>query len=383
MAALWVAGAAGGLAQTLLGVAATLVAAEMAGNAGTAGFPQALQVLGAAGFAPVVSRWSSRTGRGIGLAIGATVGAAGGAVSVAAVALHSVPLLLLGSFLGGGGATAVALARYAAVEVGGHRGAGRAVSSVLAAVAVGAVVGPNLLAPTVHLDRLVGLPRFSTGFLLATVVFLVAGAVWAIGAPRGAIGPAPAGVRWAFGRSAFAVAVLGLANLVMVATMTMVPVQLHHIGGGLGSIGIVVGVHIAAMFAPAPISGWVVDRFGIGHGAAVACGTLLAATSLAALSAGSVWGLLVAVALLGFGWSAAVVTGSAALVRWARPEERPRLEAAGEVGMGVAAAVGGAASGLVVGVGGYATLATLGAACVAVGLVPLCLRLSTLVPADA
>ena len=72
---------------------------------------------------------------------------------VTAAALGSVPLVLAGSFATGAGAAAVALGRYAAVDTARPGTEARAVSGVLAAVAVGAVAGPNLLAPTVGLDR--------------------------------------------------------------------------------------------------------------------------------------------------------------------------------------------------------------------------------------
>ncbi|MFG1925111.1 MFS transporter [Cryptosporangium sp. NPDC048952] len=381
MKRLWVAGAVGGLAQTVIGVAATLLANDLAGGV-AAGLPQTVQVLGTAGAAPLIGRWSSR-GRGVGLALGALVGAAGCFALIAAAAFGSVALVLAGSFASGFGAAAVSLSRYAAVDVSQRGSEARAVSAVLAAVAVGAVAGPNLLAPAAALDKAASLPTYTTAFALAALTFLTAAALWPAATP-----PSPAGLttsalvaeRADRGRSGAgigpAVALLAVANLVMVGVMTMAPVQLHHVGGGLALVGAVVGVHIAAMFAPAPLSGWIVDRFGIGGGAAVASATLLSATSLAAFAARSTLGLAAAVALLGLGWSAATVTGSAALIRATAPADRPRAEAIGEVGMALAAAIGGAASGLLVGVGGYALLATTAAACVAGVLIPITLRLS-------
>src|SRR4051812_40189367 len=99
---LWAGGALGGLAQTLAGLAATLLADRLAGGI-AAGLPQTLQVLGAAGAAPLIARWSMRSGRGVGLALGALAGAAGCATLVAAAACSSVPLVLAGSFATGAG----------------------------------------------------------------------------------------------------------------------------------------------------------------------------------------------------------------------------------------------------------------------------------------
>ncbi|SHN43187.1 MFS transporter [Cryptosporangium aurantiacum] len=379
--ALWLATALGGLAQTLAGVAATLLAGELTVGVAAAGLPQTLQVLGAAGSAPLIAAWSRRRGRGAGLGLGAAAAAVGCAVLSGAAVLASLPLVLIGSLLTGAGAAAVALARYAAVDLARTGSAARAVSSVLAAVSVGAVIGPNLLAPTAGLA---GAPAFSATFLTAAVVFVGAAVGWAVAAGRRrpdreatmALARNSRARRSRLrGQPVVAVAVLSVANLVMVATMTMAPVQLHHAGAGLGLVGVVVSVHIAAMFAPAPLSARLIDRAGIGGGALAACVVLLAATSIAAWGADSPVALTLAVALLGLGWSAAVVAGSAALVGRAAPDDRPRLEATGEVGMGLAAAVGGALSGVLVGAGGYPLLALAGSACVAGVLVPLSLRL--------
>jgi hypothetical protein len=56
--------------------------------------------------------------------------------------------------------------------------------------------------------------------------------------------------------------VLALATLVMIAVMPMAPVHLHHLGHGLGAIGIVTTLHIGAMFAPSALSARLVDRVG-------------------------------------------------------------------------------------------------------------------------
>ncbi|MFI5959186.1 MFS transporter [Cryptosporangium sp. NPDC051539] len=420
---LWIAGALGGLAQTLAGVAVTLMVSGMSSSNGVVGLPQTMQVLGTAVAAPLIARASARWGRGVALGCGGLVGAGGCAVLVAAAASASVPMALAGSCATGAGAASVALARYAAVDAGpdptpdptpdagpdasrpdaarpdaarpdaaradaaradaaradaARAGTvragteGRALASVLAAVAVGAVAGPNLLAPAASVE---GFPEYALAFVVAAVAFGAAAAVWSLVAGATPTRP-PAAVRG--GRElAPSIVLLGVANLVMVGTMTMAPVQLHHLGAGLGVVGAVVGVHIGAMFAPAPLSGWLVDRFGVGGGAVAASVTLLAATSLAALSADSPVLLTVAIGLLGLGWSAAVVTGSAALVRSATAAARPRAEAVGEIAMGLAAAVGGAASGVLVGLGGYPAPAAVAAVCVVGLLIPIALRVST------
>ena len=57
-------------------------------------------------------------------------------------------------------------------------------------------------------------------------------------------------------------AVMILTQLVMVAIMTMTPVHMTAHGHGVGAAGAVIAVHVAAMYLPSPISGWLVDRIG-------------------------------------------------------------------------------------------------------------------------
>ena len=51
----------------------------------------------------------------------------------------------------------------------------------------------------------------------------------------------------------------------MVAIMTMTPIHIQHYGHDLSATGVVIGAHVAAMFLPSPLSGWLVDRFASRH----------------------------------------------------------------------------------------------------------------------
>jgi hypothetical protein len=70
-----------------------------------------------------------------------------------------------------------------------------------------------------------------------------------------------------------------------------------------------------------------------------------------------------ALLLLGVGWNAGLIGGSA-LLREARisPSLRTRAEGLGELGMGAAAAAGGSGAGLLLAAGGFGLLALVAAA---------------------
>lgn len=46
--------------------------------------------------------------------------------------------------------------------------------------------------------------------------------------------------------------VMFIAHLIMVAIMTMTPVHTEHYGHSLQAVGVVIGLHIAAMYLPSP-----------------------------------------------------------------------------------------------------------------------------------
>ena len=181
---------------------------------------------GGAVAALALSRLTARCGRRAALSTGAAVAIAGCGAGALAATSGRVALLLIGSALLGSGNTAVMLGRYAAAELASESSRARAMSSVLAATTIGAVTGPNLLAPSTTVATAAGLPALTGPFLIAAVAFAVAAGVLATGLPRlppqdRAAGPGPgrAPVLGADGRAG--IVVLASANLVMVAVMTM------------------------------------------------------------------------------------------------------------------------------------------------------------------
>jgi MFS family permease len=298
-------------------------------------------VLGSAVAALLISRLSNRAGRLKALAFGYLVGASGAALCVTAAVAGSLALLLAGSALLGGANAAVFLSRYAAAELGGATAAGRALGITLAAASIGAVAGPLLLGPAGTLAAAGGLPRLSGLYLLAMPAFLAPAVVLARAPHTRRVAVTP---RTALPRDArWGVAVLAGANFAMVGVMAVAPVHLSMHGHDLEMVGTVISLHVAGMFAPAPISGWLADRFGPPAVAAAGCGVIVVAVA-AGIGAPEL-------ALLGVGWNLAVVGGSALIARSVAAAQRTAVEGVGEVAMGVAAAVAAPLAGVVLGAG--------------------------------
>jgi MFS family permease len=378
--------AVGGTGLAAGGTAGALLGADLAGSDAAAGVPLGLLVVGSAVAAPLISYSTPRIGRALSLTLGYLAGAAGAAVVVAAAALESFALLLVGSVLVGAANSAIFLSRYAAADSVGARVRGRALGTVFFATAVGAVASPLLLGPSGDLAETLGLPRLSGLYGVAIVAFGLAALILAAGAYSrvlttglNADATAPgdrldvsrqdlmAGLRATRARTALLA--LGATNLVMVAVMAIAPVHLTDHGHRLEFVGIVISLHVAGMFAPSPLSGWLADRFGsiavTGVGFALLASAGLVGALMREESGFQASGMLV---LLGLGWNLGIVGGSILLSASTTPRLRPHAEGIGEVAMGIAAGVGAPVAGILVAGGGFVSL-SLVAAAVAIGMV--------------
>ena len=153
--------AIGALGLAAGGSAGALVAEDLTGSTAWAGLPLGFLVLGSAASALLISALSSRGGRTPGLVLGYALGVAGAVMVVAAVEVESLALLLAGSAGLGAANAAIFLTRYAAADLGGETGRGRALGLVFFATAAGAVVSPNLLGPSGDLAGALGLPHLA------------------------------------------------------------------------------------------------------------------------------------------------------------------------------------------------------------------------------
>jgi MFS family permease len=156
-------------------------------------------------------------------------------------------------------------------------------------------------------------------------------------------------------------------QFVMVLIMTMTPLHMTDHGHGLTAVGTVISAHVFGMYALAPISGRLTDRFGplpiIYAGLAV----LVAAAVLSALAPPmEELLLLVALFLLGWGWNLGFVAGSSLLTGAVTIAERPRIQGVSDALIWSTSAIASVGSGVIVGWAGFAWLGMLGAMLVAV-----------------
>jgi MFS family permease len=373
--------AVGALGITIGIATASLLARDLSGSEELAGLAQTTQVLGAAVGSWALARLMGARGRRAGLVTGYLVGASGAALAVLAGVVGSMTLLLVGACLLGATSSANYAARYAATDLATPGNRGRSLSIVVWATTLGAVVGPNLTGPSGDLADALDIPELTGPFALGALgMVLAALVVWvrlrpdpllvarraaavvdtAPDRPAGPPSARPTVREVLRERPAIAAAIGGLvaAHAVMISVMVMTPLHMKHGGTDLEVIGVVISLHVLGMFAFAPLVGIAADRFG--RVAVLASGGVVLLVSLvlcARAPEGSSPEIFVGLFLLGLGWSLATVSASTMVAELAPLGALTEVQGAADLTMGLAAAVGSAASGLIVGELGFPVLA--------------------------
>jgi MFS family permease len=365
-----------------------LLAADMAG-VGLSGLAQSAVVVGAALFAIPATTLVRRYGRRPSLAAGYGVAAVGASLVVSAAMLGSLPLLFTGFFLFGGATTAGFQARYAALDLAPPALRGRHLSLIVWATTLGAVTGPNLAASAGAALQPYGVPPLAAPYVASALLFTLAAVLLtALLRPdpmivarqadaAAAAGPVPVpesgthGMRAALRFIAAApaarlgVGAMAVGHLVMIAVMAMTPVHIrgagHDAAHTLRIVGIVLSLHIAGMFAFAPLMGWLTDRFGRRPVILGGIALLVTACALAGTAGHDTVRLSIALMVLGLGWSATMVAGSTLLTDAVPAALRASSQGLSDLIIGLAAASAGALSGVVIYAWGYPALALLAA----------------------
>jgi MFS family permease len=362
-----------------------LLAADIVG-VGLSGVAQSANVVGSALFAVPATAIVHRGGRRPSLAAGYFIAALGALIVFTAALGRSAPLLFLGFFLFGGATAATFQARYAAVDLAPAAVRGRHLSLIVWGTTLGAVIGPSLAASAGTAVARYGAPTIAGPFFfsallfgLATLLLLVllrpdpAVVARAMDARTGTAARGPAGIamgaalRAVAARASARLGVIAMAtgHLVMVGVMAMTPVHIrgagHDAAHTLRIVGVVLSLHIAGMFAFAPVMGWLTDRIGRRPVVVTGIVLLLGACAVAGTAGHGSAQLAIGMMLLGLGWSGTMVAGSTMLSESVPLELRASAQGLSDLVMGLAGALAGAISGLIVEGWGYPRLTLLAA----------------------
>ncbi|MCY0956104.1 MFS transporter [Streptomyces sp. H27-H5] len=370
----------GGLGVPISIALAPVLATEVSGTEAMSGFASTASVIGTALLSLPLAALMTARGRRPGLVLAYAIGAAGAALVVLAATIRNFPLLLVGMAAFGAASSANLQARFAAADLAAPDRRARAISVVVWASTIGAVLGPNLSAPASHSFAGTSIPETAGPFVWAGAVFVLTGTLIgvllrpdplltarALAAP-GEQTRAGRSLRAGFTavrespRARLALLTVAVSHTTMVSIMVMTPVDLGHHGADLELVGLVISGHIAGMFAFSPVMGWLADRIGRLSVIGLAAGLLSVAALLAGTAGPSHAQSALGLFLLGLGWSAGMVSGSALLTDSVPQPARAAVQGLSDLTMNAAAGLGGAAAGLVMARAGYGWLNAIGAA---------------------
>jgi predicted MFS family arabinose efflux permease len=357
----------GGLAFGSTVSLGALLAADISGSEGFSGLAVASSTLGSALLAIPLARSAASRGRRIALTTGMALALVGVLVVIVATGLRWFPLLLLGFALTGAGQTVNLQSRFAATDLAADATRGRDLSLVVWATTVGSVAGPNLLGAGEWIGQQIGMPELTGPFLFSVVAQALVVALYLVALrpdplllarERDAARPATLAEHPDRPRVArYAIFAVAGSHGVMAAVMSMTPVHLEHHGASLQIVGLTISLHVAGMYALSPVFGILADR--LGRVPTILGGQAILVASLLLASFGQEDQALVTVALvlLGLGWSASTVAGSALLAEATAPPLRTRRQGRSDLAMSLVGSVGAIAAGGILALIGYGGLA--------------------------
>ena len=291
--------------------------------------PISLIVFGSMLSAPFLGGVMQRRGRTFGFLLGAAGGGLGALLCAVGLARGSFAIFLAGSALTGLYMCANGFYRFAATDGASPAFRPRAISWVMVAGLVAAIVGPRLV--VLFSESLAPVP-FAGAYVAVAILNLVGAPIFTLldsprPKPPAPDSPRARGYLELARTPRIAVAMLcgmvsySLMNLVMTAT----PLAVVGCGFATAQSANVVSAHVLAMYAPSFFTGALVARFG--PEAIIATGLVfLGAASAVGLAGVDLMNFFGALVLLGIGWNFGFIGATAMLTASYRPEERGRVQ---------------------------------------------------------
>lgn len=289
--------------------------------------PLALQFVAMALTTIPASLYMGRFGRKVGFITGASIGACGGALGAYAIMQGDFVLFCIASLLTGSFNGFCHYFRFAAADVSTDAFRSKAISYVLAGSIVAALLGPTLARNTADLMSV----QFAGVYLALIVVYLlVACIVSFIDIPRPTVEQRKAGGRPLSNiarqpKFIIAVCAATFGYLVMSFLMTVTPIAMGVCGFTFSDSSYVIQAHILGMYAPAFVTGHLINRFGVNN-ILIAGSVLCGASIVIHLSGIGFMNFLFGLVLVGVGWNFLFTGGTTLLTQTYTPAEKAKVQ---------------------------------------------------------
>ena len=287
--------------------------------------PMALSIVGIAIFAFFAAKIMSIIGRRAGFIL-ASVGSSLAALMASySIIIESFLLFNLGCFLLGAGVAFSHQYRFAAVETVNKDMAPKAISIILLAGIGSAFIGPNLA----NISKDIISDHLYAGSYVALAILTLSSTIFLLfyednHKPSNFVKKNTRSYFELIGQPRFLQALIAssFAYAVMSFLMTATPISMHVMEKiSLAKTGLVIQLHIAAMFLPSLITGNLIKKFG--HSKIMYSGVFLfSITILTSLFEQNFINYLIALIFLGFGWNFLFISGTSLLVLSYREEEK-------------------------------------------------------------
>ena len=287
--------------------------------------PMALSIVGVAIFAIFAAKVMSIIGRRAGF-IFASVGSSLAALMAAySIIIESFLLFNLGCFLLGAGVAFSHQYRFAAVETVSKDMAPKAISIILLAGIGSAFIGPNLA----NISKEIIPEHLYAGSYIALAILTLSSTIFLLfykdnHKPNNFVKKDTRSYFELISQPRFLQALIAsaFAYAVMSFLMTATPISMHVMEKiSLAKTGLVIQLHIAAMFLPSLITGNLIKKFG--HSKIMYAGVVLfLITILTSLFEQNFVNYLTALVFLGFGWNFLFISGTSLLVLTYKEDEK-------------------------------------------------------------
>lgn len=359
-----------------------LLVEDVSDSTAWAGIASTMLTLGAAVSALPLASVASHHGRRPALTLGWLTAVLGGVVVLVGADVGSLVLTLAGMFCCGSNMATNLQSRYAAADLAPPSSTGRSLSIVVWSTTIGAVLGPNLTGPGAGVAQTLALPELAGPFVFSVCAWLGGATVMYLALrpdplvlARDAGGTARTSQSGGLARSVpiarrtpaalTGIITVACAHAFMIGVMSMTPVHMQHYGAGLTIVGLTISLHIAGMYALSPIMGILADRWGRRRTVLLGQASLLAAAMVAGTAGDSSAQITAGLVLLGLGWSASMISGSALVAASVSVEDRPSVQGLSDLLMNLSAAASGTVAGMVVSGAGFGWLNALAVVLVA------------------